>query len=108
MENQPRIKALVFVFFLAFLSLATGDMFADGFIIPVPRPGEKVPPLTVKYHRVDVEISNQVAHTSIDQVFINNHQKDIEGIYIFPIPEKAALSGFSMYVGEKRIEGEIL
>jgi len=83
-------------------------IFADGFIIPQPRPGEIIPPLTVKYHRVEVEIKNQVARTSIDQVFINNHHKDIEGIFIFPLPEKAAISEFSMYIGEKQVKGEIL
>lgn len=83
-------------------------IFADGFIIPQPRPGEIIPPLTVKYHRVEVEIKNQVARTSIDQVFINNHHKDIEGIFIFPLPEKVAISEFSMYIGEKQVKGEIL
>jgi len=81
---------------------------ADGFIVPVPKPGEKVPALTVKYHRVDIKIQNQVATTAIDQVFLNNHPRDIEGIFIFPLPEKAAISEFAMYIGERRVEGEIL
>lgn len=81
---------------------------ADGIIIPHPRRGESVPPLTVKYHRVTVEIRDQVARTSIDQVFINNHDRDIEGTFIFPLPENAAISEFAMYVGDERIKGEIL
>jgi Ca-activated chloride channel family protein len=84
------------------------QIFADGFIIPQPRPGEVIPPLTVKYHRVMVEIRDQAAKTSIDQVFVNNYDRDIEGIFIFPLPEKAAISEFAMYVGDKKIEGEIL
>jgi hypothetical protein len=70
------------------MGFLTADLHADGFIIPKPHPREKIPPLSVKYHRVSVEIINQVAKTSIDQVFINNHPRDIEGIYIFPLPEK--------------------
>jgi Ca-activated chloride channel family protein len=62
----------------------------------------------VKYHRVKVEIRDQAARTSIDQVFINNYHRDIEGIYIFPLPEKAAISEFSMYIGDKEIKGEVL
>lgn len=108
MESRHRIKPSVAAIIVLFLSFAAKDIFADGFIVPVPKPGEKIPPLTVKYHRVDVQIMNQVARTSIDQVFINNHQRDIEGIFIFPLPEEAAVSEFSMYVGEKKIEGEIL
>jgi len=96
---------LIFIFSFSALTL---NLFGDGLIIPKPIPHEKIPPLTVKYHRVNVEIKSQVAKTSIDQVFINNYHRDIEGIFIFPLPEKAAISEFSMYVGNKKIEGEIL
>ena len=105
--NYP-MKAFLAVFLLFFSGFTATELFADGFIIPMPRPGEKIPPLTVKYHRVKVEIINQVAKTSIDQVFINNYSRDIEGVFIFPLPEKAAISEFSMYIGDKKIEGEIL
>jgi Ca-activated chloride channel family protein len=97
--------SLVFLFFLNGVAL---NLYSDGFIVPVPRPEERIPPLSVKYHRVNVEITRQVAKTSVDQVFINNHHRDIEGIFIFPIPERAAISEFAMYVGNQRIEGEIL
>lgn len=86
----------------------SGILFADGFIIPSPQNGEDVPPLTVKYHRVIVDITDQVAKTSIDQVFINNHSRDIEGTYIFPLPLGASISEFAMYIGDKKVEGEIL
>ncbi|MFC2169064.1 VIT domain-containing protein [Acidobacteriota bacterium] len=95
-------------FFFGLLCFSATEIKADGFIIPQPHPGERIPPLSVKYHRVSVEIINQVAKTSIDQVFINNHNRDIEGAFIFPLPEKAAVSEFSMYVEDKQIEGEIL
>jgi len=94
--------------FIIFLFGFAPQIFADGFIIPHPRPGEVIPPLTVKYHRVTVEIRDQVAKTSIDEVFINNHDRDIEGTFIFPLPENAAISEFAMYIGDKKIEGEIL
>ncbi len=90
------------------MSILWGNCFADGFIIPRPKPGEDIPPLTVKYHRVRVEIVNQVATTSIDQVFINNHTRDIEGTFIFPLPEGASISKFSLYIGGRKVDGEIL
>ncbi len=94
------------VFF--FLVALASPLAANGIIIPHPRPGENILPLTVKYHRVSVEVRDQVARTSIDQVFVNNHDRDIEGTFIFPLPENAAISEFALYVGEKKIEGEIL
>jgi Ca-activated chloride channel family protein len=93
---------------IVFLLGLAPQIFADGFIIPDHRPGEVIPPLTVKYHRVMVEIRDQVAKTSIDEVFINNFDRDIEGTFIFPLPEGASISEFAMYVGDKKIEGEIL
>lgn len=105
-------NVVISVFFMTtlfmFFCLITTNLFADGLIIPRPKPGERILPLSVKYHRVHVEINNQVAKTSIDQVFINNHDRDIEGIFIFPLPEKASISEFSMYIGKEKIEGEIL
>jgi len=108
MNKDIKSKIYSFLFLLFFLTGAVSNLYSDGFIIPVLRPAERIPPLSVKYHRVHVEITRQVAKTSIDQIFINDHHRDIEGIFIFPIPEKAAISEFSMYVGNQRIKGEIL
>ncbi len=93
---------------IALALAAAAPLRADGFIIPDRRPGEPAPPLSVKYHRVKVEIDGQVARTSVDQVFLNPGGRDIEGTYIFPVPEGASVSGFAMFVGDRRIEGEIL
>lgn len=83
---------------------------ADGFIIPrPPHPGGPPPPnLSIKYHHVDINIDGQVAQTTVDQVFINNFHREIEGTYIFPIPHGASISDFSMYVGGEEVRGEIL
>jgi Ca-activated chloride channel family protein len=112
--KTPRIPrrtrgALAALAGLAAALAAAPALRADGFIIPDRRPGgPPVPPLSVKYHRVRVEIIGQVAKTSVDQVFINHFGRDIEGTYIFPVPEGASLSDFSMFVGSERIKGEIL
>ena len=55
-----------------------------------------------------MEIVDQVARTSIDQVFINHDGRDIEGTYIFPVPEGASISDFAMFIGNERVKGEIL
>lgn len=108
MITSALTKAARVGIFSLFFSMLAANLFADGFIIPQPKPGEDIPPLTVKYHRVNVKIDNQVAETSIDQVFVNNFYRDIEGVYIFPIPENASISKFAMYIGEKKVDGEIL
>jgi len=108
MRQEQTIKGLVVMGALAVLLAAAPALRADGFIIPSPRPGQDIPPLSVKYHRVKVEIVNQVARTSVDQVFVNHFGRDIEGTYIFPVPEGASVSEFAMYIGNERVQGEIL
>jgi Ca-activated chloride channel family protein len=82
---------------------------ADGFIIPVPPPPLRVvPDLAVKYHRVEVTIQDQVARTQIDQVFLNDSPYELEGTYIFPLPEEAAISDFAMFVDGERLPGKML
>lgn len=107
--NKRRQFAIFIGAFVLFLTAAGSNLLADGFIIPhPPRPGDVVPLLTVKYHHVKVEIRDQVAKTTIDQVFINNFNRDIEGTYILPLPEGASISEFAMWIGDTRVQGEIL
>ncbi len=98
------------LFILVFLSLAH-PVSADGIIVPVPDSSKPSPPLrslAIKYHRVHVTIDNQIATTHVDQVFINEGPDDIEGEYIFPIPQDASISTFAMWVDGRRLEAEVL
>ncbi|HIQ01310.1 MAG TPA: VWA domain-containing protein, partial [Anaerolineales bacterium] len=91
--------------------LATASpALADGIIIPDPPPIPMPEPiwLTIRYHRVTVTIEDQVATTRVDQVFVNEHEWEAEGTYIFPLPEGATVSSFVMWVDGEPIEGEIL
>src|ERR1044071_9881649 len=94
---------------LGLLSPARGD----GFIIierPVPVPIGHFPfaPLEVTSHHVDVQIDGQVAVTSIDQEFYNPNDQRLEGTYIFPVPKEAQIDKFSMEIGGKMMEAELL
>lgn len=83
--------------------LAPAMTFADGIIIP-PQGVE----ISVKYHRVTVEITDQIAHTEIDQVFLNDTDIDsVEGMYIFPLPKDASFSNFSMYVDDEEVKAKV-
>ncbi len=108
MKKQMSLMGLVVV---GLLFCSCGVAYADGVVIVEPPPG--VPPpdtpnLVIRYHRVTVDVNDQVATTQVDQVFLNDTPYDLEGIYIFPLPEEAAISGFAMYVDGQRWEGELL
>lgn len=89
---------------IIFLLCTAHAAHADGILIPEPWV-----PISIKYHRVTVDIRDQVATTHIDQVFKNDTKRgNIEGVYIFPVPEGATVSAFSMYVDGERLDGDIL
>lgn len=110
--RAPLTLGLLLLILLAMLAFAQ-PAAADGVI--VPRPPRDQPalswrdvPLTVKYHRVDVTIADQVATTHVDQLFVNDAAYPVEGTYIFPLPEDAAVSTFDMWVDGQKLEGRLL
>ena len=64
--------------------------------------------LAVKNHNVSVTIENQIARTRIDQTFLNDSAYQLEGTYIFPLPDDATISEFAMWVDGKRLECRVL
>jgi Ca-activated chloride channel family protein len=65
-------------------------------------------PLAIKSQRVGVEITDSVATTTVEQVFVNGSDRPREAVYIFPLPEGAAVSSFSMWIGGEEIKGEVM
>jgi len=86
---------------------------ADGLIVirhpPIFVPGHfTFAPLEVKFHRVDCAIDDQVAQTSVDQVFLNPNNVRLEGDYIFPLPLGAQINKFSMDIDGQQVQAELL
>jgi Ca-activated chloride channel family protein len=100
--------ALVGVLALCVLLAVAQPALADGIIIIDPPVPEVPPYLAVKYHRVRVTIEDQVATTHVDQVFVNESGYQLEGVYMFPLPEGATINDFSMWVDGERLSGEVL
>ncbi|MBD3236297.1 MAG: hypothetical protein GF330_06325, partial [Candidatus Eisenbacteria bacterium] len=89
--------------------LLCGGAAADGFVIVRPTPGLPDPTqLAVRYHHVDIDVRDQVARVHIDQVFRNLNGLEVEGEYLFPIPDGAAVSDFVLYVDGEPIHAEAM
>ena len=56
---------------------------------------------------IDIRISGPVARTTVRQEFRNDGTEWVEGIYVFPLPDSAAVDRLRMRVGERFVEGEI-
>lgn len=62
-------------------------------------------PLTAVEVRAGIE--GLLAQTSVRQTFHNAFDEPLEATYIFPLPDRAAVTRFRMTVGERVIEGEL-
>ena len=69
--------------------------------------GRRVP-LTVGYHKVSVEIRDQIARTTIEESFVNHTGGVLEGQFHFPLPADASISGFGMWIGDRLVEADIV
>jgi Ca-activated chloride channel family protein len=64
----------------------------------------KVPTLATE---VSFRVAGVVARASVRQRFRNGTDGWVEGVYVFPLPETAAVDHLLMRVGERTIEGQI-
>lgn len=89
---------------LLFFSFSSSIM-AAGLLTPV---NSTLPKLEIRSHQVDVIIEDGYATTTVDQVFYNPHGQDLEALYSFPVPDKAAVGEFIFWIDGKPVIGEVL
>ena len=104
----------VFGSIMVMVLLLLGGQVGWALPVPPPEPPPTLPPiwpddgLRIAYQRVDVSIEDQVATTHIDQLFVNESGRMLEGQYFFPLPVDAAVSQLTMWVDGVAIEAKIL
>ena len=100
---------------LLLLSFA-GNVFAQGIVLdrrPIvvtpPRPTPRVVNrIRLAEHRVQIRIVDQAVRVEVEQVFYNPNPWQAEGIYLFPLPDRAAVSKFTLSMGGRQVPGELL
>ena len=100
-KHMPFWRTLCAVALLA----TTGIVHAAGLLTPTDG---SLPALEIKDHHVSVVIEDSYAVTTVEQIFHNPHQLDLEAIYSFPVPKHGAVSEFTMWIDGKPIVGELL
>jgi len=78
-----------------------------GAMICKPPGQEKEIPLPLKHTDVKGQISGYIATVEVTQQFGNPYDEKIEAVYVFPLPQNAAINEFIMVVGERKIRGII-
>ncbi len=102
----PPLRALFALLALCLAALvAPSPARAVGLLVPTDT---SLGPLSIRSHRVEVEVHERVAETRVTQVFRNHTARQLEATYIFPVPPGASVSGFAMTVNGVRQEGQLL
>ncbi|MDE3051652.1 MAG: marine proteobacterial sortase target protein, partial [Nitrospirota bacterium] len=68
--------------------------------------GRFIPAPTLKTD-VQITVTGFIARATVRQEFTNSSKEWAEGIYVFPLPETAAVDHLRMKIGERIIEGRI-
>jgi len=55
--------------------------------------------------KVELNIKGMVVNARVDQMFINNTDQPIEAVYVFPLPNKAAVNNMQMIIDDRVIQG---
>ena len=55
----------------------------------------------------DISVTGQIARTRVTQQFRNPANGWVEGVYVFPLPENAAVDTLKMVIGDRIIVGDI-
>ena len=96
--------ALLILLFTGFVQFAQ----AQGIIVTSQPRIPRIETLKIEKHHVNVSIDNQLATTKIDQVFANPNNHQLEGTYLFPLPDDVAVSDFVLYIDGKPVKAELL
>ncbi|HEX6634281.1 MAG TPA: marine proteobacterial sortase target protein [Usitatibacter sp.] len=86
--------------------LKMADARTGTLLLRTATPGEYVAAPTVETE-VAITVTGMVARTRLTQSFHNPGDSFVEGIYVFPLPEKAAVDHLEMRIGQRVIEGQI-
>ncbi|MGF1469183.1 MAG: VIT domain-containing protein [Sandaracinaceae bacterium] len=71
-----------------------------------PRDGE-VPGFVLEGTRVDARVSGYVARVRVTQTFRNPYDRAVEAVYLFPLPDDAAVDAMELRAGDRVVRAVI-
>lgn len=78
-----------------------------GCLVTTPPGGSQPVPVPLKHTSVVADVLGYVSNVKVTQQFENPYDGKIEAVYVFPLPENAAVSDFVMTIGSRTIRGII-
>lgn len=104
-------KILLTVFMLGIILAVSPWVEACGIIHidrrPLP-PDIQITNISVKNTTLDIRIEEQVAMVSVDEIFHNPNNRQLEGTFILPILPETAVQNLSLWINGKETKAELL
>ena len=73
----------------------------------VQTPDRQQQPFTLTNTDVKGKISGNISRVEVTQTFQNPYDKPLEAIYVFPLPDQAAVDDMEIQIGDRVIKGNI-
>jgi Ca-activated chloride channel family protein len=109
MKPVQALPALLTLILVGFVPIGSADETGptQGAICYTdPDSGEKLE-LPLKHTEVAIQVSGTVADVTVTQTFSNPLQSRLEAVYVFPLPDRAAVDDMSIRIGQRLVRGEI-
>ena len=86
---------------------ASNDQPRSGALMATLPGQEQKVPVPLKHTAVEGNVDGYIATVDVTQQFHNPFDSKIEAVYVFPLPNSAAVNEFVMTVGDRKIRGII-
>ena len=93
---------------LAHAALNKTDNGTQGSLLAIDSQGQPAGACPLKHTYVRAEISGFLSRVTVTQEFENPFAEKIEAVYVFPLPQAAAVDDMTMKVGERTVKGKIM
>ncbi|MDQ3711283.1 MAG: VWA domain-containing protein, partial [Acidobacteriota bacterium] len=102
-------KTIFLIFFcLLFAVCVQAQQVTQGGLEAVGAGGKPLGACPLKHTDVRAEISGFLSRVKVTQEFENNFSEKIEAVYVFPLPQNAAIDDMTMRIGDRTVRGKIL
>ena len=110
MNTKPLLKLsiLTTVIAIACINVAAQTQETAGSLAVLGPDGQLKSQCPLKHTAVKAEITGFLSRVVVTQKFENPFKEKIEAVYVFPLPQNAAVDDMTMLVGNRVVRGKIL
>ncbi|HEY0051494.1 MAG TPA: VIT domain-containing protein, partial [Pyrinomonadaceae bacterium] len=102
-------KVFFSIVFCLLLTLGVqAQQVTQGGLEAVGQDGKSLGACPLKHTDVKAEISGFLSRVKVTQEFENSFSDKIEAVYVFPLPQNAAVDDMTMRIGERVVRGRIM